>query len=120
MAVKLGTRNVFFRLGASLPSDVYLGATLVLPAPAVPVAPTNLAAGLADGAWQLSWTAPFDGGSPITAYRVYIDGVLDTGAQTSPLSTNASTTATTDTEVSVSAVNAVGEGPQSAPLLLEE
>jgi hypothetical protein len=117
MAAKIGTGNVLFRVGSGSPSKVFLGTAAVQ---TVPGAPTNLAAVFANGTWNLAWTAPSDGGSPLTAYRVYVDGVFDTGAQTSPLSANATTTASTDAEVSVSAVNAIGEGPQTAPLLLEE
>jgi hypothetical protein len=117
MAAKIGTSNVLFRVGSGSPSKVFLGTAAVQ---TVPGAPTNLTAGFGDGAWQLSWIAPSDGGSPLTAYRVYSNGVLDTGAQTSPLSADATTTAQTDAEISVSAVNAIGEGPQSSPLLLEE
>jgi hypothetical protein len=63
----------------------------------------------------VTWVPPAsDGGSPILLYRVYVDGALfETVA--------APETSTIDSVgvgmvVQVSAVNAVGEGPKSAPV----
>jgi hypothetical protein len=66
--------------------------------------------------FPVAWLPPAsNGGSPILLYRVYIDGVL---AET----ITAPDTATVDSVlggsvVEVSAVNAIGEGPKSAPVI---
>src|SRR5207244_5890921 len=65
----------------------------------------------------LSWTRPSNGGATITAYRVY----RSTGGALTFLTQLASTTSYKDTGTTrgasytyaVSAVNSVGEGPQS-------
>ena len=87
--------------------------------PTVPGAPTGLlsSCGSPHGV-ALSWTAPGNGGTPITSYRVYRspDGVAFTHVGT------ASTTAHTDVppyqtsalSYRVSAVNSLGEGSVSA------
>lgn len=64
------------------------------------------------------WTRPVDdGGADLTNYRLYIDGVWD-GADYSgnPPSTQSVDVATAGTVLRVSAVNAIGEGPLSAPV----
>lgn len=80
-----------------------------------PVAPTGVTASPQAGGAALSWTAPVsDGGSPITEYRVYQEGVDATVATTSSLA--ASITGLkpgTTARFAVTAVNAVGESPRS-------
>ena len=85
-----------------------------------PSAPTGLAALAGTGSVSLSWTAPaFDGGSPITSYKVY----RGTSAGTETFLANAGTsTSFVDTTAvngttyyyKVSAENANGEGPLSS------
>jgi hypothetical protein len=81
--------------------------------PTVPGTPTVT---LAVESWPIEWAPPAsNGGSPITLYRVYVNGVLfETVA--------APGTATVDSVaagsvVRVSAVNAVGEGQRSAAVV---
>ncbi len=77
----------------------------------VPGAPTVT---MAVETMQITWLPPVsDGGSPITLYRVYIDGVL-AETITAP-DTSSIDSAAAGSVVTVSAVNAVGEGPKSAP-----
>ena len=82
-------------------------------APTVPGAPTITSA--TDGNSAI-WTAPAsDGGSIITAYRVYVNGVWDTASY--DINSFESVDAVIAGQViQVSAVNAVGEGPKSAPV----
>jgi hypothetical protein len=81
------------------------------PPPTVPGAPTITSA--IDGN-SATWTAPANnGGSTITAYKFYIDGVYD-GYNSS--ATESVEPVFTGQVVEVSAVNAVGEGPKSAPV----
>lgn len=62
---------------------------------------------------QLTWTAPAsNGGSAITVYSLYINGVYFVSL--SGTSSNISE-APVGSVIRLSAVNAVGEGPQSAP-----
>ena len=83
----------------------------------VPGAPT-LSASAGNAVVHLSWTAPSNGGSPITNYKVY--RATSSGAETL-LTTLGNVTSYDDTAVTngttyyykVSAVNAVGEGAQS-------
>jgi hypothetical protein len=87
-----------------------------------PSAPTLESALFAGGSVKLTWSAPsFDGGSPVTAYRVYRS--TSPGAETL-LATVGAVTSYTDTGVSkaktywyrVGAVNAAGEGALSNEL----
>ena len=91
----------------------------------VPASPTDLAA-VADGPFQidLSWTAPnYDGGSPVTGYRIEVSTTR--GVTWTTLEENTGTTATafshmdlppaTRRDYRVSAVNAVGAGLPSTP-----
>ena len=78
--------------------------------PSAPGTPTGVAATHLNPA---TWVAPTTtGGSPVTAYRVYVNGDL---AETvaAPATTTAGGWSATSV-VQVSAVNAVGEGPKSA------
>ena len=83
-----------------------------------PLAPGSVAARPADSSVRLTWTAPIDGGSPLTKYTVtpYIGGVAQT-----PIDVSAPATGTTVTGLSdgtaytfkVTATNAIGTGPAS-------
>lgn len=81
----------------------------------VPGAPTIT---LAANTNPVVWDAPAsDGGSPITGYRVYVNGTLfedygDSGMRSSVDSLSAGQV------VTVSAINSVGEGPKSAPVVV--
>lgn len=117
MSAKLGTADAAFRLGAVTPAAVYLGATQVWSAVTVPGAPTITSAFFLFGSTTyIAYSGPEnDGGSEITAYRFYFDGVLtepDSGVSGVEAFFNTDYTGQT---VEVSAVNAVGEGPKSAP-----
>jgi hypothetical protein len=83
----------------------------------VPGAPTALSATAGNGSVQLSWTAPFDGGSQITGYRIYRGTTSgDLGfLQSSPGTSFQDDTVTNGTTYyyKVSAENALGEGPLS-------
>jgi predicted phage tail protein len=93
----------------------------VTPAAAsVPGAPTGVTGTPRDSSVAVGWTAPAsDGGSPLTGYRLtpYIGGVAQTpinlGVTTSTV-VNGLTNGTTYT-FTVSAINAVGRGLESAP-----
>ena len=69
---------------------------------------------------SLTWTAPSNGGSPITAYRIYRG--TSSGGETFLVSVGPGTTSYTDAAVvkksryfyRVTAVNSIGEGPPSA------
>ena len=81
--------------------------------PRVPGAPRNV---VAVETLPIYWERPLsDGGSPITLYRVYVDGVLaETVAAPDTVTVDA---VGAGSIVQVSAVNAVGEGPKSAPVV---
>jgi hypothetical protein len=114
--------------GASPPDDssMYLDDVSVANSqpqpPTVPDAPTNVAASAGTGSATVSWTAPPNGNSQITSYTVtpYI-GTTPQPATTvtgSPAPTNATVTGLTNGTTytfTVSATNAVGTGPASAP-----
>jgi hypothetical protein len=100
----------------SLPSNA------VTPAPAatVPGAPTSVTATAGDASASLSWTAPSDGGSPITKYTVtpYIGTVAQpstdvTGAPPATSATISNLSNGTSYTFKVTATNAVGTGPPS-------
>ena len=79
--------------------------------PTVPGAPVITF--VADGE-PAEWSAPNDGGSPIVEYRVYLNDVL---FETTTFTATVSPFVSGDI-VAVSAVNAVGEGPRSAPVIV--
>ncbi len=87
----------------------------------VPGAPTGVAATAGNGTANLSWTAPPDGGSAITSYRItpYIGTVAQTPTTISggPPSTSTTVTGLTNGTAytfTVTAGNGVGLGPASA------
>jgi titin len=91
-------------------------------APTAPAAPGNVTATAGNQSATVSWTAPANGGSPITMYTVtpYLAGVAQTPTQVagSPPATTAIVTGLTNGSsytFAVSAANAVGAGPASAP-----
>jgi len=78
--------------------------------PSAPGAPTGVAAThLNPATWVASTTT---GGSPVTAYRVYVNGDLAETVAAPSTTTVGGWSATS--VVQVAAVNAVGEGPKSA------
>ncbi len=86
-----------------------------------PAAPTGVTATAGNGSASVLWTAPADGGSPITSYTVtpYLDGTAQTPTVVTgnPPATGTTVTGLTNGSVytfAVSATNAVGPGPQSA------
>ncbi|SCF09367.1 Putative Ig domain-containing protein [Micromonospora saelicesensis] len=86
----------------------------------VPGAPTNTSATAGTNAATVSWTAPANGGSPITGYTVtpYLGGVAQTprafsGTATTQVVTGLTAGATYTFRVA--ATNAGGTGPQSDP-----
>jgi hypothetical protein len=90
--------------------------------PVAPAAPTSATATAADGSATVNWTAPANGGSPITSYSV----TPTTGTTTlpptvvtgNPPASSASIGGLTDGltyTFTVTATNAVGTGPPSAP-----
>jgi hypothetical protein len=96
-------------------------ATVTPPGAQPPDAPTNVVGTALDGAAQLDWTAPAnDGGSIVTGYKIseYVNGVrqasLLTGSSATTFRVGGLTNGTTYT-FTVSAVNAAGSGPESAP-----
>lgn len=92
-----------------------LNATIAATTWGLPSKVTGLTATAGDGQVALSWTAPGDGGTSITAYKIFRDGVL--------IHTAGVTTTYTDTGLVnnqaysyvVQAVNVVGDGPASDP-----
>ncbi len=91
-------------------------------APTVPGAPASVTATAGNQSAMVSWTAPANGGSPITLYTVtpYLGGVAQTATQVAgtPPATTATVTALTNGDsytFTVTATNAVGTGPASAP-----
>ena len=87
----------------------------------VPGAPTNVVASAGNGAATVTWTAPTDGGSPLTSYTVtpYIGSAAQpaTTVTGNPLATTATVSGLangTTYTFTVSATNSVGTGPASA------
>ena len=95
-------------------ASMYVGATRV---PTVPGKPTITSA-VADAFTEIYWDAPAnDGGSAILSYKLYVDGILDSGAQVDLFGAN-SLIGEADAEARVAAVNAIGEGPLSDPVVI--
>lgn len=89
----------------------------VPPPPAAPSAPTDLVATAGDEVVQLTWSPPADdGGAPVEAYLVYVDGALEqrTSDASSTSATVAGLTNGTAYTIEVAAENGVGEGPRAS------
>ena len=89
--------------------------------PTAPAVPTNVAATAGNESATVSWSAPANGGSPITMYTVtpYLAGVAQsaTVVSGSPPATTANVAGLTNGDAytfTVSATNAIGTGPASA------
>ncbi len=89
--------------------------------PTAPAAPTGVTATPGNGSATVSWTAPGNGGSPITSYTVtpYIGStaqnpVTVTGSPPATSTTVSGLTNGTAYTFTVSATNAIGTGPASA------
>ncbi len=91
-------------------------------APTVPSAPTAATATAGEGSAMVKWTAPSNGGSTITSYK--ITPYIGTTAQTAttitgtPPATSATITGLTNGTAytfTVTATNAIGSGPASSP-----
>jgi hypothetical protein len=100
--------TVVFKAGAQAP-------------PTVPAAPTGVTATAGNQSATVAWTAPANGGSPITSYTVtpYRAGAAQTPTQVagSPPATTATVSGLANGSsytFTVSATNAVGTGPASA------
>ena len=76
----------------------------------VPGAPTIT---LAQAGGSVQWTTPSNGNSSLTGYRFYVGDLLIENTAWTTISANAYGEGEV---VQVSAVNAVGEGPKSAPV----
>jgi hypothetical protein len=90
--------------------------------PTAPGAPAGVSAAAGNGTATVTWTAPADGGSPITSYTV--TPFIGASAQTpvtvtgTPPATSATVTGLTNGTAytfTVTATNAIGTGPASAP-----
>jgi len=91
-------------------------------APTAPGPPTGVTAAAGDTTAAVSWVAPSNGGSPITAYTVtpYVGAAAQTPVTVTgnPPATGTTVTGLTDGTTytfQVTASNAVGTGPPSAP-----
>ena len=92
--------------------SLYLGATRV---PTVPGRPTITSAVETGFYTEVAWAAPVsDGGSTVTAYRVYVNGLQADSAQQDLFGANTTDAAAGDI-VQAAAINSVGEGPKSEP-----
>ena len=88
--------------------------------PTAPGTPTGVSATAGNGSATVTWTAPSDGGSPITSYTVtpYVGSTAQTPtdrhrpAAADHATVSGLTNGTTYT-FTVSATNAIGTGPQS-------
>jgi len=115
-----GNYMLFILNSAGVPSVAsFINITATQTAPG---APTGVSASAGNGSATVTWTAPSNGGSPITSYTVtpYIGSVAQTPT---PVSGNPPATSTTINGLAngtaytftVSATNGVGTGPASAP-----
>ncbi|MBG6103361.1 hypothetical protein IW249_003775 [Micromonospora vinacea] len=112
-AFRVAAVNAYGTGAASPPSAAVVPYT-------VPGAPTNASATAGTNAATVSWTAPANGGSPITGYTVtpYLGATAQTpqvfsGTATTQIVTGLTAGATYTFRVA--ATNAGGTGPQSAP-----
>ncbi len=106
-------------VGLGAPSNV-ASATPGSTGPTVPDAPTDLTATAGDEQVALDWDAPYNGGSPITDYRVQYREPGALTWRTYPDGTSTATAATVKLlpngiafEFQVRALNAIGWGPPS-------
>jgi hypothetical protein len=115
MAVKLGTSSVTLKLGTQSVTG-YLGSAIVTAT--VPGAPATVSVFLLNSPdeYVAVATIPSNGGSPITEYRLYLNEVLAGTPGFDGMPNQFSLVASPGDVVEVSAVNAVGEGPRSAPV----
>jgi hypothetical protein len=123
LAAAGATPNASAGTGAS---TIWLMDTVVLKsagnsAPTAPGAPTAVTATAGNGSASVSWTAPSNGGSPITGYTVtpYIGSaaqtpVIVTGSPPATSTTVTGLTNGTTYTFTVSATNAIGTGAASA------
>jgi hypothetical protein len=102
----------------SMAATVRITATPAAP----PSAPANVTATAGSGSASVLWSAPADGGSPITSYTVtpYVGSIAltPTVVTGNPPATGATVTGLTNGTTytfAVTATNAVGTGPASAP-----
>jgi hypothetical protein len=121
MAIKLGTTTASLYLG-STPVAAYLGAEQVYSAATVPGAPEITLAEAGVAATDIRFTPPDDGGSAITGYKFYFEGVEKTPSSGPTDSAEPGELIALFSEsflgqaAEVSAVNAIGEGPKSDPV----
>jgi hypothetical protein len=114
-----GYYMLFIVNSAGLPSVAAI--VQVLPSQTAPSAPAGVTASAGDGSATVSWTAPSNGGSPITSYTVtpYVGGVAQPATTVTGTPPATSTVITglsngTSYTFTVSATNAIGTGPASA------
>jgi hypothetical protein len=106
-AVRVSAVNVIGEGAKSSPATI---------APTVPGAPTITGSGSANQ-FFVTWTTPNDGGSPLTGYKLYANGVnVESGEQEGGWSNSSVDAYDPGSVIRVSAINAVGEGPLSAPV----
>ena len=97
-----------------------MGSASVLVEPTAPGPPTGLVAEAGDASATVHWLAPAsDGGRPITGYVVtpYIGGTPQTQITVGPFTAAVVTSLANDVAYTftVTASNAIGAGPASAP-----
>jgi hypothetical protein len=101
-------------------ANAFAGSATVLTAPTVPGAPTDVTAEAGDASAAVHWLPPAsDGGRPVTGYVVtpYAGGTAGTPIAVGPLPGATLTGLANDTAYTftVTALNAIGAGPESAP-----
>jgi hypothetical protein len=116
MTLKLGTTDAAIRLGSATPAAVYLGSEQVWTAATVPGAPTDVSASMG-AQYTINYSPPAsNGGSEITSYKFYSDGVEITPDGHTVGAEAVFSVDYSGTQIQVSAVNAIGEGPKSAAI----